>query len=257
MVGYVQGNNDHIDLQQSPIAQDEEEVKAIIMVDLIESNWTNPFSSYQPLLSISTGATASPEIDRDLSRAYLVGETTYQQFRKERLEPEKPPVKFHHTLSKQKLMTFSDHNKTRKAKQSKGNATVLRGDRNLFARKIIIAESRQLQMQEVLCHPLGPLPASLATSNGLPRKTNKAQLGRKFSRETGSVNSGCSIPTPSAYLIDGMSLIQKLQVDHHTFGKIAEMALSRVLREGEGSSRIDVVFDVYRDVSIKSVERES
>ena len=54
-----------------------------------------------------------------------------------------------------------------------------------------------------------------------------------------------------------MSLIQKLQVDHHTFGKIAEMALSRVLREGEGSSRIDVVFDVYRDVSIKSVERES
>ena len=34
------------------------------------------------------------------------------------------------------------------------------------------------------------------------------------------------------------------------------MALSRVLREGDGSSRIDVVFDVYRDLSIKSVERE-
>ena len=34
------------------------------------------------------------------------------------------------------------------------------------------------------------------------------------------------------------------------------MALLRVLREGEGSSRIDVVFDVYRDLSIKSVERE-
>ena len=28
------------------------------------------------------------------------------------------------------------------------------------------------------------------------------------------------------------------------------------MREGEGSSRIDVVFDVYRDLSIKSVERE-
>ena len=53
-----------------------------------------------------------------------------------------------------------------------------------------------------------------------------------------------------------MSLIQKLKVDHLIFGEIAEMALSRVLREGDGSSRIDVVFDVYRDLPIKSVERE-
>ena len=119
---------------------------------------------------------------------------------------------------------------------------------------IIITKSQQLQMQEVLCHPLGPLPASLATSNGLPRKTNKAQLGRKLEK---LVQSTVVVPTPSTYLIDGMSLIQKLQVDHHTFGEIAEMALSRVLREGKGSSRINVVFDVYRDVSIKSVERES
>ena len=118
---------------------------------------------------------------------------------------------------------------------------------------IIIAESRQLQMQEVFCHPLGPLPASLATSNGLPRKTNKAQLGRELEK---LVQPTVVVPTPSAYLIDGMSLIQKLKVDHLTFGEIAEMALSRVLREGEGSSRIDVVFDVYRDLSIKSVERE-
>ena len=49
-----------------------------------------------------------------------------------------------------------------------------------------------------------------------------------------------------------MSLIQKLKVDHLIFSEIAEIALSRVLREGDGSSRIDVVFDV----SIKSVDRE-
>ena len=53
-----------------------------------------------------------------------------------------------------------------------------------------------------------------------------------------------------------MSLIQKLKVDHLIFGEIPKMALSRVLREDDGSSRIDVVFDVYRDLSIKSAERE-
>ena len=59
---------------------------------------------------------------------------------------------------------------------------------------IIIAESRQLHMQEVLQHPLGPLPSSLATSNGLPRKTNKAQLGRELEK---LVQPTAEIPSPS------------------------------------------------------------
>ena len=139
---------DHVDLQQSRIAKDKQDIKA--MVDLLESNRTNPFSSYQPLSSISVGATVSPEIERDLSRACLVGETAYQQFKKGRFKSEKPPVNVHHTLTKQKLKTFSDFNKTKDVKKNKGNKRVIRADLNLFARMIIIAESRQLQMQEVL-----------------------------------------------------------------------------------------------------------
>ena len=53
-----------------------------------------------------------------------------------------------------------------------------------------------------------------------------------------------------------MPLIQKLKVEHLIFGEIAEKALSRVLREGDGTNRIDIMFDMYRDPSIKSVERE-
>ena len=64
------------------------------------------------------------------------------------------------------------------------------------------------------------------------------------------------VTRPSAYLIDGMALVQKLKVDYLTFGEIADKILSRVLLEGEGSNRVDVVFDVYRDISIKSAERE-
>lgn len=54
-----------------------------------------------------------------------------------------------------------------------------------------------------------------------------------------------------------MALIQKLKVsDQMTFGQIADAALSRVLQEGGNSRRIDVVFDVYNEISIKSAERE-
>ena len=118
---------------------------------------------------------------------------------------------------------------------------------------IIIAESRNLQMQDVLKHPLGPLPVSLACNNGFPRKTNKAQLGKELEK---LIQPTVEATRPSAYLIDGMALVQKLKVDYLTFGEIADNILSRVLREAEGSDRVDVVFDVYRDISIKSAERE-
>jgi len=90
------------------------------------------------------------------------------------LEPDKSLVKFHDTLKKQKLKTFTSMSKAKTIKKDKGEETVIRADRNLFSRMIIIAEIRQLHMQEVLKHPLGPLPSSLATSNGWPRKTSKA-----------------------------------------------------------------------------------
>ena len=58
-------------------------------------------------------------------------------------------------------------------------------------------------------------------------------------------------------MIDGMALVQKLKVsDQMTFGQIADAALSSVLQEGGNSRRIDVVFDVYNEISIKSAERE-
>ena len=125
--------------------------------------------------------------------------------------------------------TFTSTSKAKTIKKNKGEETVIRADRNLFARMIIIAESRQLQMREVLQHPLSPLPSSLATSNGLPRKTNKGQLSRKLEK---LVQPTSEIPSPSVYVIDGMAFVQKLKVsDQITFGQIVDAALSRVLQE--------------------------
>ena len=249
MVGYAQDNNGHADLQKSRITRDEKDVRE--MTDLLFNSCLNPFSDEsQPLASISTSAVPSPDNALDLAKAYLSGEAAYQDFKNNRLEPEKLLVKFHDTLKKQKIKTFSSM-KANTIKKNKGEETVIRADRNLFARMVIIAESCQLHMQEVLQHPLGPLPSSLATSNGLPRKTNKAQLGRELEK---LVQTTAEILSPSVY---GMALVQKLKVsDQMTFGQIADAALSRVLQEGGNSRRIDVVFDVNNEISIKSAERQ-
>lgn len=223
------------------------------MTDLLLNSWLNPFSDdSQPLASILTSAIPSPEIALDLAKAYLSGEAAYQDFKNNILEPDKPLVKFHDTFKKQKLKTFTSMSKAKTIKKNKGKETVIRADHNLFARMIIII-SCQLHMQEVLQHPLGPLPSSLATSNGLLRKTNKAQLGGELEK---LVQPTSEIPSPSVYVNDGMALGQNLKVsDQMTFGQIANAALSHVLQEGGNSRRMDVVFDVYNEIRARMERR--
>ena len=53
-----------------------------------------------------------------------------------------------------------------------------------------------------------------------------------------------------------MTMVQKIREDQKTFAEVADDMLSVVLHEGTDNQRIDVVFNVYRDSSIKNAERE-
>ena len=64
-----------------------------------------------------------------------------------------------------------------------------------------------------------------------------------------------SIPPSSTCIIDEMPLVQRLKGDGNTFAEIADALMAMVLR-GASSKQIDVVFDVYRETSIKNTERE-
>ena len=72
---------------------------------------------------------------------------------------------------------------------------------------------------------------------------------RRNPRRT-DVQAADVISQPSACLIDGMVLVQRLKGCQKTFAEIAESLLSMALNEGTSSDRIDVVFDDYRDKSI-------
>ena len=56
-------------------------------------------------------------------------------------------------------------------------------------------------------------------------------------------------------MIDGMSLVQKVGHNDGTFGGIAAVIHSMVLKEGSHSLRFDIVFDTRRDTLMKHVER--
>ena len=107
-------------------------------------------------------------------------------------------------------------------------------------------------MKSALTHPLGPLPWSLGNCDGTLKKTSKSTLARQLEKNASLAEA---IPQPSTCIIDGMSLVQKVHGDNKTFAELSDAIFMSALRTGAESSRIDVVFDVYLDDSIKNAER--
>lgn len=108
-------------------------------------------------------------------------------------------------------------------------------------------------MDAILSHPLGSLLWSLLTPDGLLRKTNKVSLASLLQK---NVQVCEDVPVNSAAIIDGMSLVQRLKGDQLTFGDIAMTVLSMAMKEGVRCNRIDVIFDTYKELSIKNSERQ-
>ena len=147
----------HTDLQASRIARDEEDVKSLM--SMLEGTWINPFKGeQQDLACLSTGKLVTSEIEKDLLQAVALGEKAYKTFSKDRLESHPPKSKFHDTITKLKLKTFADLSKKIKVQSGMSKEVIIRADRALFAQMIIIAENRKLKVNDVLCHPVQPLP---------------------------------------------------------------------------------------------------
>ena len=86
------------------------------------------------------------------------------------------------------------------------------------------------------------------------RKTNKAALARELEKP---VLPAEPIPEPYVTIPDGTNLVQKMKGNYHTLSPLVDAALTRILYKGGRSSGIDVVFDTYREDSIKNVERSN
>ncbi|CAG9825679.1 unnamed protein product [Phaedon cochleariae] len=238
----------HADLHKPRMKIDEECVSSI--VQLLENDWTNPFDqSPSDIINLSTGRAAAPDVQTSLLSLKKRGEDAYETFKRDRLERGEG---FFDPIKKINLKTF---NTTVPLKKSgKNKEIILRADRKLYASMILIAENRHLNMLDVFSHPLGPLPRSLANPDGSIKKTSKTVLGKHLESLISPEDENIS---SSATIIDGMALIQKLHGENRTFDELSDSILNQILNCGYHSQRIDIVFDTYRDKSIKSAERLS
>ena len=134
-------------------------------------------------------------------------------------------------MSKVKLKTFSS------ISTNIPNTRGMKTDMSLFSHMICIVEKRQLHMIDVLAHPLGPLPWA-----------NKAVLARQLYKNAAPAED--IIRSPSACLIDGMGLVQKINGNNKTFTELSDTVLDLILHEGAQSQRIYVVLSrTLRDLT--------
>ena len=228
------------------IKRDESDVAS--MVDLLENSWANPFGNDpSDLVSISTGTVASLDVSTALLAAREKGEHAYQEFEQQRIQNGDC---FHDTIKKVKLKTFTAM-KSKPAKE-KTKEIAMKADRRLFGKMVFIAQSRKLEMRDVMYHPLGPLPWALSNGDGTIKKINKAVLSKHLESNVLPVEE---VPHPSATIIDAMGLMNKLHDENRTFSEFSDHVFSQMLHAGHGSDRIDVVFNAYKSDSISSAER--
>ena len=150
-----------------------------------------------------------------------------------------------------KLSTFSSMSKI---KTCRVNSKIIpvQASKESFAKVSLVTQIRSLNMRSVFKFPLGPLSWSLSEPIGTLKKTCKAALLHKLEDPVETIEN---VSGDYAMTFDGMAYVLQSQVTHKTFGQLSMVLLSKVLTTGIRASRIDVVFDVYRDLSIKNVER--
>ena len=99
------------------------------------TNWNNPFSQSDKLVSITSGIEPKEQVAEDLLKAYNVGLGCLKTFVEERIKTNEKDI--NETIKKNKLLTFDESLKKVVSKE-KGVYLALRSDRETFARMLIV-----------------------------------------------------------------------------------------------------------------------
>lgn len=247
MAGCVKNEAAIKEMGKARLARDEDDVKKVLSV---LSSWTNPFATSDlsdDLYHLASGALASDVTAQDTLAAKEKGQQALVTYIKERLIDKN--VSVYEVIPRMKLRGF---NIASKKICISGKDVSLKADRHLFARLLVIAQTREMNLRDVLQYSLGPLPWSLAASDGSLAKTDKSKLLEPLVDQVEPVED---VPPNAAWVVDGMAVLQSLGDIPATFGDLAVSVFNAVVQRTGMTSRIDFVTDTYPEISIKNVER--
>ena len=228
------------------------------------------FQRFQVFASVSPGSLqnlvtkdlATEAILNSLLCAKELGQEEVNTFVEERMivpeQGDKPDVPIHASLHRSKAKTFASLYEVVKDTNDKNKRNILKADRNVLQRIVTAYEAgRPVDLSTVLKHELLPVPLALAEMNGTLRTGNKSVLAEKLTEDI-VCPEAIELHDSSSYLIiDGQALVVALGKPDNavTFGDLADIYVRAVLKAGSKYQRVDIVFDRYREETIKSPTR--
>ena len=238
------------------VRRDEEDVKK--MISCFSSGlMTNPFNlDSDALLNIATGVVLPEDVAQTLVHSTEKGLQQMKAFVEQRINSN--AVGFWKPIPNMKIKTFSSANKKIHVKSSDKLVTV-NADRDLFGRLLIVSNTRQISLKDVLSFELSPVPYSLANTDGSLRKGTKSVLCSLLEKDVNVVQQLTALPNPTVVIIDGMAIIQMSKsAGTSTFGDLSEKYYNIFTAPlfSNNCVQVHVVFDQYWENSIKEGERE-
>ena len=236
----------HKDLRTSQIQNSEKDVKRVIGAI---AGFTDPFSSEinsNKLYCLSSGFPSKLDVIDDLLKAYNIGQSNIKDFIKERLEDK--TTGFHEPIKRNKLKTFAANEVTKHVTSSQNKISQIRAERNIFGQLVLLSIDHDVDLELTLSFPLGPVPWSLATADGMPTKTDKSILLHNL--ESG-IELVTDRPSDAVHVVDGNAMLQSLKSIPDTFEELAEHVFNKLPK----SKRVDFITDTYQQHSIRSYER--
>ena len=164
------GQASHKEAAPRRVRRDEEDVKK--MISCFSSGlMTNPFNlDSDALLNIATGVVLPENVAQTLVHSTKKGWQRMKAFNEQRINSN--AVGFWEPIPNMKIKTFSSANKKIQVKSSDKLVTV-NADRDLFGRLLIVSNTRQLSLKDVLSFQLSPVPYSLANADRKSKKGDK------------------------------------------------------------------------------------
>jgi hypothetical protein len=216
----------------------------------------NPFTMQNnTLMNISSGAVAREDIKYDLDAAEVRGEAKLNEFLEDRIVKSGGRSVFD-PIKANKLKTFA-HNNTKTSPTKAGNErTALMSSKSLLTRLLVIAQVREVNLEEVLTYELADVPFALGNVDGSMTKTDKAATMRHVEKQVPELLAP-HMPGGHALIVDGMVVLRQIKHPPSTFNELSLTILQRIVTQAvaEGATRVDVVMDTYPEISIKGSER--
>ena len=211
----------------------------------------NPFKwCEKSLVNICSGKVASDEVEFDLINAEAIGEERLNLFVKENILTSDADL--FTTMKRNNLKTFSS--KAKKLNKKDGTLKTSKSSRDLFARVLLAASNREIDLPHLLSHSLADFPLSIATVDGNLKRTAKSKLVHILELNDSVDPDQVRV---DAIMVDAMAMIQMLKSPADCFGQLAVQIFRKLmsLATRYSAARVDFVVDRYPDVSIKNAER--